>query len=93
YPSFIWFSNTNLAFNIFSWLVSDYRIELHSSGAIPEIAPQESFTTQTMEYQTPPISSAKTERNINFSMKISNKSELIDLLKIFQNQIDTMKIY
>ncbi|GAI60710.1 unnamed protein product, partial [marine sediment metagenome] len=37
------------------------------------------------------ISSAITERNINFSMKISKKSELIDLLKIFQNQIDTMK--
>ena len=85
----------NLAFNIFSWLVSDYRMELHSSGAIPEIAPQEvPSTTQTMDYQSSPISSATTERknvDINFSMKISNKSELIDLLKIFQNQIDTMK--
>jgi len=85
----------NLAFNIFSWLVSDYRMELHSSGAIPEIAPQEVLsTTQTMDYQAPPISSAITEMkniDINFSMKISKKSELIDLLKIFQNQIDTMK--
>jgi len=85
----------NLAFNIFSWLVSDYRMELHSSGAIPEIAPQEvPSTTQTMDYQSSPISSAITERknvDINFSMKISNKSELIDLLKAFQNQIDTMK--
>ena len=85
----------NLAFNIFSWLVSDYRMELHSSGAIPEIAPQEvPSTTQTMDYQSSPISSATTERknvDINFSMKISNKSELFDLLKIFQNQIDTMK--
>jgi len=85
----------NLAFNIFSWLVSDYRMELHSSGAIPEIAPQEvPSTTKTMDYQSSPISSATTERknvDINFSMKISNKSELIDLLKIFQNQIDTMK--
>jgi peptidoglycan hydrolase CwlO-like protein len=91
----------NLTFNVFSWLVSDYRMELHSSGAIPEIAPQEVTSTtqtmdyqaptQTMEYQAPPTSSAITERNINFSMKISKKSELIDLLKIFQNQIDTMK--
>ncbi len=85
----------NLAFNIFSWLVSDYRMELHSSGAIPEIAPQEVLsTTQTMDYQAPPISSAITERkniDINFSMKISKKSELIDLLKFFQNQIDIMK--
>jgi hypothetical protein len=85
----------NLAFNIFSWLVSDYRMELHSSGAIPEIAPQEaSSTTQTMDYQAPPISSEITERknvDINFSMKISKKSELIELLKIFQNQIDTIK--
>jgi peptidoglycan hydrolase CwlO-like protein len=87
--------HTNLAFNIFSWLVSDYRMELHSSGAIPEIAPQEeTSTTQTMVYHAPPISSAITERknlDINFSMNISKKSELIDLLKFFQNQIDTMK--
>lgn len=85
----------NLAFNVFSWLVSDYRMELHSSGAIPEIASQEvTSTTQTMNYQAPSISSEITERknvDINFSMKISKKSELIDLLKIFQNQIDTMK--
>jgi len=85
----------NLAFNIFSWLVSDYRMELHSSGAIPEIAPQEvTPSTQTMEYQVPPINSEITERknvDISFSMKISKKSDLIDLLKIFQNQIDTIK--
>ncbi len=85
----------NLAFNIFSWLISDYRMELHSSGAITEIVtPEETSTTQTMDYQAPPISSEITERNnvdINLTMKISKDSELIDLLKIFQNQIDTMK--
>jgi len=85
----------NLAFNIFSWLVSDYRMELHSNGAIPEIVTQEeTSTTQTMDYQAPPISSEITESNnvdINFAMKISKNSELIDLLKIFQNQIDIMK--
>lgn len=85
----------NLAFNIFSWLVSDYRMELHSSGAIPEIATQEATsTTQTMDYHAPLISSEITEMknvDINFTMKISKNSELIDLLKIFQNQIDTMK--
>jgi hypothetical protein len=85
----------NLTFNVFSWLVSDYRMELHSSGAIPEIAPQEvTSTTQTMDYQAPPISSEITERknvDIDFTMKISKKSELIDLLKIFQNQIDVIK--
>ncbi|MFX1447953.1 MAG: hypothetical protein ACFFCG_07430, partial [Promethearchaeota archaeon] len=31
----------SFAYNIFSWLISDYRMELHSSGAIPEIIPQE----------------------------------------------------
>jgi chromosome segregation ATPase len=70
-------------------------MELHSSGAIPEIAPQEvTSTTQTMDYQAPPISSEITERknvDIDFTMKISKKSELIDLLKIFQNQIDVIK--
>jgi hypothetical protein len=85
----------SFAFNIFSWLISDYRMELHSSGAIPEIAPQEEISVQ----QSSDYVSSSTQSNlenkqkidINFSMNISNKSELVELLKIFQNQIEVIK--
>ncbi|GAH12503.1 unnamed protein product, partial [marine sediment metagenome] len=85
----------NFAYNIFSWLISDYRMELHSSGALPEIIPQEEIVAQqSSDYSSSPTQSGLEERqkvNINFSMNISKKSELVELLKIFQNQIDTIK--
>ncbi|MFX0059466.1 MAG: hypothetical protein ACFE85_12105 [Candidatus Hodarchaeota archaeon] len=83
----------NLTFNIFNWLVSDYRIELRSSGRIPDITPQD-IMSQSTEYQTFPTDSTVYDRkniDIDFSMKISRKSELMELLKIFQNQIDMIK--
>jgi hypothetical protein len=81
--------HANLAFNILSWLLSDYRLELHSSGAIPDITPQELITPP----QSPTMDSftAETKPDIDISMKISNKSELVGLLRLFQNQINTMK--
>jgi len=85
----------NFAYNIFSWLISDYRLELHSSGAISEIIPQEEIVTQqSSDYSSSPTQSGLKKRqkvDINFSMNISKKSELVELLKIFQNQIDTIK--
>lgn len=85
----------NFAFNIFSWLISDYRMELHSSGAIPEIIPQEEIDVQqSSEYVSSSAQSGlgdKQKVDINFSMNISKKSELVELLKIFQNQIDVIK--
>jgi len=85
----------NFAYNIFSWLISDYRMELHSSGAIPEVIPQEEIAVQqSSEYSSSLTQSGledKQKVDINFSMNISNKSELVELLKIFQNQIDTIK--
>ena len=85
----------NFAHNIFSWLISDYRMELHSSGAIPKIISQEEIIAQqTSDYSPSPTQSGLEDGqkiDINFSMNISKKSELVELLKIFQNQIDTIK--
>ncbi|MFX0012227.1 MAG: hypothetical protein ACFE9R_18080 [Candidatus Hermodarchaeota archaeon] len=85
----------NFAFNVFSWLISEYRMELHSSGAIPDITPQvESEVHQSSDY-IPSSSQSGSEGgqrvDINFSMNISKQSELVELLKIFQNQIDMIK--
>ncbi|MHA2038672.1 MAG: hypothetical protein ACW98X_19750 [Promethearchaeota archaeon] len=86
-----------LTLNIFNWLVSDYRMELRSKSEVPipeALSPRE-INDSTIEIQ-PEIqaSSSPSEHrtiNIDFSMKISKKSELIELLKIFQNQIKTIK--
>ncbi|MBY9009176.1 MAG: hypothetical protein KGD74_04865 [Candidatus Lokiarchaeota archaeon] len=85
----------NLAYNIFSWLISDYRMELHSNGAVPEIITREQASgIDPLNYtsETPQSSFIeKSNVDIDFSMKISKKSELVELLKIFQNQIDMIK--
>jgi len=85
----------NLAYNIFSWLISDYRMDLHSNGEVPEILnSQQTSGIEPLNYNAEvPQSSMREKKNVNidFSMKISKKSELVELLKIFQNQIDVIK--
>ena len=85
----------NLAYNIFSWLISDHRMELHSSGAVPDISTKKLESDIGISDYTSEISQSsfieKKNVDIDFSMKISKKSELVELLKIFQNQIDTIK--
>jgi len=85
----------NLAYNIFSWLISDYRMDLHSSGAVPDIVtnkPDSDISSSDYNSEIPQSPLFKQKNiNIDFSMKISKKSELVELLKIFQNQIDTIK--
>jgi hypothetical protein len=85
----------SFAFNLFSWLISDYRMELHSSGEVPEAIPQKEISTQNTSDYSPSAtqysSDKKPKVDINFSMNISKQSELVELLKIFQNQIDTIK--
>ena len=89
------YDHPNLALNIFKWLVSDHRIELRSTLDLPTPLSQSSETISSAEPQSiyPNDTSPSTGRaiNIDFSMKISKKSELIELLKIFQNQINTIK--
>ena len=85
----------SLAINIFKWLLSDYRMELRSTMDAPTPVSQLKEISSTPEAQsdTTPSSVSSENRtiNIDFSMKISKKSELIELLKIFQNQISTIK--
>jgi hypothetical protein len=85
----------NLAYNLFSWLISDYRMDLHTIGAIPDIVTSKSESSiVSSDYSADlPQSSLIEKKNIdiNFNMKISKKSELVELLKIFQNQIDMIK--
>ena len=80
----------SLAYNIFNWLISEYRTELRASGAVPEIAPQPKSSTTLIE-ESSMDTGARRNVNIDFSMRISRKSELFELLKIFQNQINTIK--
>ena len=85
----------NLAFNIFTWLISEHRMDLHSSGAVPDIItnkpdPDIVSSDYTSEILQPTIFNQQ-NIDIDFSMKISKKSDLVELLKIFQNQIDTIK--
>ncbi|MFX1454473.1 MAG: hypothetical protein ACFFDB_03780 [Promethearchaeota archaeon] len=81
--------------NIFKWLVSDYRMELRSKEEVPIPVTQPEFVSSEVEAQPEVTTSAAPSEgrriNIDFSMRISKKSELIELLKIFQNQINTIK--
>ncbi|MFX1419493.1 MAG: hypothetical protein ACFE9N_11290 [Promethearchaeota archaeon] len=87
--------NPQLALNIFKWLISDYRMELRSASDLPIPIPRTSIdASQIVQESYAPPSSVPTARrsiDIDFSMKISKKSELVELLKIFQNQINTIK--
>ena len=82
-----------LALNTFKWLISDYRIDLRSSNKIPIPVTSKPDITQQSKPQ-PENNTLLTEWpsvDIDFTMRISTKSELMKLLKIFQNQINTIK--
>ena len=85
----------DFALNIFKWLVSDYRIELRSTIDVPIPIDQPSGASPQIldKAQTSPAFTPIENKSINidFSMQISKKSELVELLKIFQNQINTIK--
>lgn len=87
--------NPQLVLNIFKWLISDYRMELRATVDLPVPISRTSIdSSQISEEQYASTSYIPTERraiDIGFSMKISKKSELVELLKIFQNQINTIK--
>ncbi|MFX1377141.1 MAG: hypothetical protein ACFFA0_15150 [Promethearchaeota archaeon] len=89
------YDHPKLSLNIFKWLVSDYRMELRSTMDIPTPISNTTQTVSPVEDQPgySPSSTPSEGRtiNIDFSMKISRKGELIEMLKIFQNQITTIK--
>ncbi len=82
--------HASLAFNIFTWLVSEHRLDLRANGEIPDITSNQVNSSQFSETPSQEHSTNK-KVDIEFSMKISRKSELFELLKIFQNQINTIK--
>lgn len=87
--------NPQLALNIFKWLLSDFRMELRANLDVPVPIPQASvIPSKITEEQEVPLSYTPPDKksiDIDFTMKISKKSELVELLKIFQNQITTIK--
>ncbi|MFX1304900.1 MAG: hypothetical protein ACFFBV_07115 [Promethearchaeota archaeon] len=88
-------NHPQLVLNLFQWLISDYRMELRANLDLPTPIDQKSISQPTISEEritsAPSIPAEKRSINIDFSMKISKKSELIELLKIFQNQINTIK--
>ncbi|MFX1387195.1 MAG: hypothetical protein ACFE9M_08280 [Promethearchaeota archaeon] len=87
--------NPQLTLNTFKWLVSDYRMELRANLDVPIPTPQtstiQSKISEEQDVPTTYLPPDKKKIDIDFSMKISKKSELVELLKIFQNQINTIK--
>ncbi|MFX1592807.1 MAG: hypothetical protein ACFFCL_08955 [Promethearchaeota archaeon] len=87
--------NPQLTLNTFKWLVSDYRMELRANLDVPIPTPQtstiQSKISEERDVPTTYLPPDKKKIDIDFSMKISKKSELVELLKIFQNQINTIK--
>jgi len=83
--------HASLAFNIFQWLISEHRLELRENGEIPEVTSQQVNSSQFSEESSYEQSAENKNVDIDFSLKISRKSELFQLLKIFQNQINTIK--
>ncbi|MFX0140869.1 MAG: hypothetical protein ACFFDN_44940 [Candidatus Hodarchaeota archaeon] len=85
----------NLIYNLFNWLISDYRMDLRSKGQVPEIAPQPEISpVQSPDYVSETVDSTSIDNkslDIDFSLKITRKEELIELLKIFQNQISRIQ--
>lgn len=82
-------------YNLFNWLLSDYRIDLRSKGEIPQIAPQPAqIPSSTPQYTSEMVDTTSINKkalDIDFSIKITKKEELIELLKIFQNQINRIQ--
>ncbi len=84
-----------LTLNIFQWLVSDYRMELRENADLPISIPQTYNDTTPLSkqqiYSNDSIQIDKNSKGLGFSLEISNKSELIELLKNLQNQINNSK--
>ena len=87
-------SHSYLAYNVFNWLISDYRREFRDNDTTTSIPSAQSEDYQSQTIGQSDASAGSTERrsvDIDYSIKISSKSELLELLKIFSNQINTIK--
>ena len=87
-------SHTYLAYNVFNWLLSDYRREFRASDTTTETPPAQGDDYQYQDVGQPDTAVSSTGRrkvDIDYAIRISSKSELLELLKIFSNQINTIK--
>ena len=85
--------HSTLALNIFKWLLSDFRLELKSKGLIPtpEVAVQEFISESSSSIQGQEAAEKISEPRVAIDIKISNKSDLMNLLKTFSSQINTIQ--
>ncbi|MGV9206206.1 MAG: hypothetical protein ACOC44_19550 [Promethearchaeia archaeon] len=82
--------HSKLALNLFEWLISDYRQEVREGDSVAQpnegqtASPQASHETQEFSYddQVP---------EIDVSFRISEKSDLLKILKSFMAELNTMK--
>ncbi|MFX1237986.1 MAG: hypothetical protein ACFFAS_03925 [Promethearchaeota archaeon] len=87
-------THTRLALNVFNWLFSVDRQEIRKSKKIPAPLNHDQAAYQ-YEYAGNSDSSRPSINidnvNLDYDIKISNKSQLMSLLKLFSDQINTMK--
>lgn len=87
-------THSHLAITVFNWLVSEYRQDLKASSEYEPPESQESEITSQMDLESTlkkkvfekPIST-----ELETKIKISNKSDLINLLSTYLEQITHMK--
>lgn len=86
-------SHPYLVYNLFNWLISDYRRELRARGttAAPETQSYDYQAQGSTETEATTSSTGRRSVEIDYAIRISEKSELLELLKIFSNQINTIK--
>ncbi|MFX1276272.1 MAG: hypothetical protein ACFFAT_14695 [Promethearchaeota archaeon] len=87
--------HTNLALNLFKWLVSETRSDIRISQGIQPPSTQVRAPTEhyhAAEQQNSPGRSVDIDTaNISYDIRISKKSELMALLKLFSDQIHTIQ--
>lgn len=87
-------SHSDLALNMFNWLVSEYRIDLKSSSQYepPEIEGLEFSSNMNLESTLrEKIIGEPVTTSLETSIKISDKSDLMNLLHDYLDQINHMK--
>jgi hypothetical protein len=85
--------HSNLALNIFNWLISDYRMELTKQGEEHTIPITSKPSQSTEEITTPKESLAQPDliEQFDASIQFSSREELMAILENYLNQINMMK--
>jgi len=87
-------THTDLVLNIFRWLVSEYRLDLKSTETYTPPEPQASLDISEMDLErslTGRKIGGSISPNLKVDIRISNKSDLINLLQTYLDHIKTME--